>query len=89
MSQVLERQCDGWAEPDPDTGRALERVADLLATFSTDIPANVVMHVVAFGQDGEVHKGMIGSPLAVACLVSMVADMAHKQVPAAPPPGYL
>ena len=90
MPEILERTTDGWADVDPDTGHALERVADLIATFSTEIPQNVVIHAVAFGPDGTMHKGMIGSPLAIACLGVMIADVqAETQKPATPPAGYL
>jgi len=90
MPEILERTTDGWADVDPDTGHALERVADLIATFSTEIPQNVVIHAVAFGPDGTMHKGMIGSPLAIACLGVMIAEAhAPAQKLAPPAPGYL
>ena len=90
MPEILERTTDGWADVDPDTGHALERVADLIATFSTEIPQNVVIHAVAFGPDGTIHKGMIGSPLAIACLATMLADAKQSvSPPATPPAGYL
>ena len=89
MTQVLERQCDGWADPDADAWRALERVADLLTTFSTEIPVNVVIQLVAFGKGGEIQMGTLGSPMAVACLGVMVAEAAPKPTPAPMPAGYL